>query len=111
MWKANIEKKFQLIILNKFIRLISSAKSRYISCTQYPILHFLGSILHVLHHHVLHKTQVNSLRKEELLVDAPHKVVEKEWMFNGMYSLTYLYELEYFMKSQYWKKVSANDFK
>ena len=38
---------------------------------------FLGSILHVLQHRLLHKTQVNSLRTKETLVGAPHKAVEK----------------------------------
>ena len=65
------------MILNKFIRFINRAKTRYISCTHYPILHFLGSILHVFLHRLLHKRQVNSLRMEEILVDAPHKEVEK----------------------------------
>ena len=64
------------MILNKFIPFISRAKTHYISCTRYPILHFLGSILHVLKHRLLHKTQVNSLRMEEILEDAPHKAVE-----------------------------------
>ena len=76
-------KKFQLMILNKFIRFISLAKTRYISCTHYPILNFLESILQVLQHRLLHKTQVNSLRTEEILVDSLHKAVEKAWMFNG----------------------------
>ena len=70
------------MILNKFMRCISRTKTGYISCTHYPILHFLGNILHVLQHRLLHKTQVNSLRTEEILVDAPHRAVEKAWMFN-----------------------------
>ena len=72
-----------LMILNKFIRFISRNKTRYISCTHYPILHFLGSILYVLQHRLLHKTQVNSLRTEKILVGAPHKAVERPSMFNG----------------------------
>ena len=51
------------MILNKFIRFISRAKTRYISCTHYPILHFLGRILRVLQHRLLRKTQVNSLTR------------------------------------------------
>ena len=81
--KTNIETKFQLMILNKFIRFISRAKTRYISCTHYPILLFLGSILHILQHRLLHKSQLNSLRTEETLVDTSHKAVEKAWMFNS----------------------------
>ena len=70
------------MILNKFIRLISQAKTRYIFCTHYQILHFLGSILHVLQHRLLHNTQVNSLRTKETLVDATHKAVDKALMIN-----------------------------
>ena len=65
------------MISNKFIRFTNRANTRHISCTHYPILHFLGSILHVLQHRLLHKTQVNSLRTEEILVGVPHKAVEK----------------------------------
>ena len=31
----------------------------------------------------MHKTQINSLRTKETLVDAPHKAVEKARMVNG----------------------------
>ena len=71
------------MILNKFIRFVSRAKTRYISWTHYPILHFLGSILLILQNRLFHKTQVNALRTEEILVDAPHKAAEKVWIFNG----------------------------
>ena len=44
---------------------------------------FLGSMLHVLQHSVLHKTQVNSLRTKETLLDPPLKAVEKAGMVNN----------------------------
>ena len=69
------------MILNKFIWFISQAKTHFLNSLS--ILHFLWSILHVLQHRLLYKTQVNSLRTEDTLVDTPHKAVEKAWMING----------------------------
>ena len=82
------------MIVNKFIQFISRTyKGLCYKCQSvFKITHLmrsviflaltinfppLGSILHVLQHCLLHKTQANSLRTKETLVDAPHKSVEK----------------------------------
>ena len=96
MKSENCNNWSSLMILNKFIRLISRIyktlcyksqslfKIRSPHITRCVIflalainLALLESILHVLQHRLLHKTQVNSLRTKETLVDAPHKAMEK----------------------------------
>ena len=67
------------MILNKFLQFISRAKTRYISFTHYQFYAYWEASCS-LQQWLLHKTQVNSLRTEETLVDAPHKAVEKEGM-------------------------------
>ena len=69
-----------MILNNKFVRFL--AEPRFVIFPALSILRFLGSILHILQYRLLHKTQVNSLRKKPLIY-APHKAVEKAWMVNG----------------------------
>ena len=69
------------MILNKYIELLAEPRLVFPALTINFAL--FRKQLAFLQHRLPYKTQVNSMRAKETLVDAPHKAVEKEVLVNG----------------------------